>query len=312
MGEFYILQLLRIAPPSTVKPPTATVHRHRHLQGSSYMIMPSLTLYFTKFHELKKMRKYSVQTLLLAFASFLLLFFLSPSIPQPQRYHHFADNRNFFGIPNALNVISNFPFMVIGLIGLVLCHRRSYFNISLEGELWGWKCFYAGVTSVAFGSSYYHLHPDNASLLWDRIPMTIAFASLMATLIIERIDPKKGTHAIVPLIMIGIISNVYWRFFGDIRLYILAQSAACIAIPLMATLLPPMYTHSPYWLWASGFYLLAMLQETTDRVIYALTFHTVSGHTLKHLSAAMVPVILTLMLAKRSVYSGKLLHAKSA
>jgi len=85
--------------------------------------------------------------------------------------------------------------MVIGLIGLVLCHRRSYFNIgyftfpflninsnlayvinvcgiSLEGELWGWKCFYAGVTSVAFGSSYYHLHPDNASLLWDRIPVS--------------------------------------------------------------------------------------------------------------------------------------------
>ncbi|KOM30765.1 hypothetical protein LR48_Vigan01g032000 [Vigna angularis] len=252
------------------------------------------------------MRKYSVQALLLTFVSFLLLFLLSPSIPQPQWYHHFADNRSFFGIPNALNVISNFPFMVIGLIGLVLCHRRSsYFNISLEGELWGWKCFYAGVTSVAFGSSYYHLHPDDASLLWDRIPMTVAFASLMAILIIERIDAKKGIHAIVPLILIGIISNV---FFGDIRLYVLAQSAACIAVPLMATLLPPMYTHSPYWLWASGFYLLAMLQETTDRVIYAFTFHTVSGHTLKHLSAAMVPVILTLMLAKRSVYSEKLLH----
>ncbi|XP_017420702.1 uncharacterized protein LOC108330700 isoform X1 [Vigna angularis] len=259
------------------------------------------------------MRKYSVQALLLTFVSFLLLFLLSPSIPQPQWYHHFADNRSFFGIPNALNVISNFPFMVIGLIGLVLCHRRSsYFNISLEGELWGWKCFYAGVTSVAFGSSYYHLHPDDASLLWDRIPMTVAFASLMAILIIERIDAKKGIHAIVPLILIGIISNVYWRFFGDIRLYVLAQSAACIAVPLMATLLPPMYTHSPYWLWASGFYLLAMLQETTDRVIYAFTFHTVSGHTLKHLSAAMVPVILTLMLAKRSVYSEKLLHAKTA
>ncbi|XP_022639414.1 uncharacterized protein LOC106766436 isoform X1 [Vigna radiata var. radiata] len=271
------------------------------------------------------MRKYSVQALLLTFASFLLLILLSPSIPQPQLYHHFADNRNFFGIPNAPNVISNFPFMVIGLIGLVLCHRRSYFNISLEGELWGWKCFYAGVTSVAFGSSYYHLHPDDASLLWDRIPfhnfdssilvwlleMTVAFASLLAILIIERIDAKKGTHAIVPLIMIGIIINVYWRFFDDIRLYILAQSAACIAIPLMATLLPPMYTHSPYWLWASGFYLLAMLQETTDRVIYAFTFHIVSGHTLKHLSAAMVPAILSLMLAKRSVYSDKLLHAKS-
>ncbi|CAJ1938199.1 unnamed protein product [Sphenostylis stenocarpa] len=273
------------------------------------------------------MRKCTVQALLLALAFFLLLILLTPSIPQPQRYHHFADNRNFFGIPNALNVISNLPFMVIGLIGLVLCHRRNHFNISLEGELWGWKCFYAGVTSVAFGSSYYHLHPDDAGLLWDRIPMTVAFASLMAILIIERIDAKMGTNAIVPLIMVGIMSNLYWRqgyffipfictirlvqdlkFFGDIRLYVLAQIASCIAIPLMATLLPPMYTHSTYWLWASGFYLLAMLQETTDRVIYVLTFRIVSGHTLKHLSAAMVPIILTVMLAKRRVYLGKHLH----
>ncbi|KAE9610327.1 hypothetical protein Lalb_Chr07g0185451 [Lupinus albus] len=79
----------------------------------------------------------------------------------------------------------------------------------------------------------------------------------------------------------------------------------------MALLLPPVYTQSNYWLWASAFYPLAMLQETADKVIYACTFHTVSGHTLKHLSAAMVPVLLTIMLAKRSVDSGKLLHAKS-
>lgn len=61
----------------------------------------------------------------------------------------------------------------------------------------------------------------------------------------------------------------------------------------------------------AGFYVLAMLQEAADRVIYLLTFHIVSGHTLKHLSAAMVPIILTVMLAKRSVYSEKLLHVRN-
>ncbi|KAG5000085.1 hypothetical protein JHK87_021157 [Glycine soja] len=256
------------------------------------------------------MRKCTVQALGLAIAFFLLLILLTPSIPQPQRYHDFADKREFFGIPNALNVISNFLFMVIGLIGLVLCHRMNYFNISisLQGELWGWTCFYVAVTSVAFGSSYYHFGPNDAGLVWDRLPMSVAFASLLAILVIERIDAKKGTISIVPLIMAGIMSNV---FFGDIRLYVLAQGASCIAIPLMATLLPPMYTHSAYWLWASGFYVLAMLQEAADRVIYLLTFHIVSGHTLKHLSAAMVPIILTVMLAKRSVYSEKLLHVRN-
>ncbi|KAK7399608.1 hypothetical protein VNO78_10793 [Psophocarpus tetragonolobus] len=251
------------------------------------------------------MRKGIVQAL----ASFLLLIFLTPSIPQPQQYHHFADNRKLFGIPNALNVISNFAFLVVGLIGLVLCHSKNYFNISLQGEVWGWTCFYVGVTSVAFGSSYYHLDPDDAGLVWDRVPMAVAFASLLAILIIERIDAKKGSISIVLLVTAGIISIVYWRFCGDIRLYLLAQSGSCIAISLMATLLPPMYSHSTYWLWASGFYLLAMLQEAADRVIYILTFHIVSGHTLKHISAAMVPVILTVMLAKRTVNSGKLLHS---
>ncbi|XP_047152683.1 uncharacterized protein LOC124824308 [Vigna umbellata] len=69
----------------------------------------------------------------------------------------------------------------------------------------------------------------------------------------------------------------------------------------MAILLPPMYTHSTYWLWAAGFYLLAKVLEATDEVIYGWTHHIVSGHTLKHLAAAMVPVFLTFMLAKRNV-----------
>eukprot|EP00256_Glycine_max_P062142 XP_014631545.1 uncharacterized protein LOC100783174 [Glycine max] len=199
------------------------------------------------------MRKCTVQALGLAIAFFLLLILLTPSIPQPQRYHDFAEKREFFGLPNAPNVVANFPFMVIGLIGLVLCHRRNYFNISLQGELWGWTCFYVAVTSVAFGSSYYHLGPDDAGLVWDRFPFVIGDVCCF------RVS----------------VGNVYWRFFGDIRLYVLAQGASCIAIPLMATLLPPMYTHSTYWLWTSGFYLLATLQEAADRVIYILTFHII-------------------------------------
>ncbi|GAU24361.1 hypothetical protein TSUD_390700 [Trifolium subterraneum] len=180
------------------------------------------------------------------------------AIPQSQDYHNFADQRTFLGIPNALNVISNFPFLIIGLIGLVLCHYGNYFKLSLQGELWGWTCFYVGVAAVAFGSSYYHLKPNDDTLVWD-------------------------------------------RFFDDLRPYALIQFVPCIAIPLMAILLPPMYTHSTYWLWAAGFYLLAKVLEATDDVVYKWTYHIVSGHTLKHLFAAMVPVFLTFMLAKRSL-----------
>ncbi|KAL5096319.1 hypothetical protein RYX36_000646 [Vicia faba] len=246
------------------------------------------------------MRKRSAYTLGIALICFLVLMILTPSIPQSQDYHNFADQRTFFGIPNALDVISNFPFLIIGLIGLVLSHHRNYFNLSLQGELWGWTCFYVGVAAVAVGSSYYHLKPDDARLVWDRLPMTVAFTSIIAIFIIERIDERKGMISIVPLVLAGVISIMYWRFFDDLRPYALVQFVPLIAIPVMAILLPPMYTHSTYWLWAAGFYLLAKVLEATDDVVYKWTNHIVSGHTLKHLFAAMVPVFLTLMLAKRS------------
>ncbi|VVA94898.1 unnamed protein product [Arabis nemorensis] len=232
---------------------------------------------------------------------------VTPTIPQSQAYHDFADQRTFFGIPSALNVISNFPFLIIGLVGLVLCfYPDDYFRFSLRGEKLGWTCFFVGVTAVAFGSSYYHLHPDDARLVWDRLPMTIAFTSIMAIFVIERIDEHKGTYSIVPLLLAGLVSILYWRFFDDLRPYALVQFVPCIVIPLMAILLPPMYTHSTYWLWAAGFYLLAKVEEAADKPIYSWTHHIISGHSIKHLCAAMVPVFLTLMLAKRTVQTERI------
>lgn len=231
---------------------------------------------------------------------------VTPAIPQSQQYHNFADQRNFLGIPNALNVVSNFPFLVVGLIGLVLCHHGNYFKLSLQGELWGWTCFYVGVAAVAFGSSYYHLKPNDARLVWDRLPMTVAFTSIIGIFIIERIDERKGTVSLIPLLLAGVISIMYWRFFDDLRPYAVVQFVPCLAIPLMAILLPPMYTHSTYWLWAAGFYLLAKIEEAADKPIYNWTHHIVSGHTLKHLCAAMVPVFLTLMLAKRDIETNRI------
>ncbi|KAI3951571.1 hypothetical protein MKX01_018687 [Papaver californicum] len=232
---------------------------------------------------------------------FVVLMVVTPVYPQDETYHDFADHRTFLGIPNMLNVVSNFPFLIVGLIGLVLCHHGNYFRLSLQGELWGWTCFFVGVAAVGFGSSYYHLKPNDATLVWDRLPMTVAFTSIVAIFIIERVDEKKGTISIIPLMMLGIISILYWCYFDDLRPYGVVQFIPLIAIPAMTILMPPMYTHSTYWLWAAGFYLLAKLEEKEDKVIYRWTHHIISGHTLKHLFAAMVPVFLALMLAKREI-----------
>ncbi|KAL1568862.1 hypothetical protein AAHA92_00416 [Salvia divinorum] len=247
------------------------------------------------------MRKRTATAWGIAILCFVVLMLVTPAIPQSQEYHNFADQREFLGIPNFLNVISNFPFLVVGLVGLVLCYYGNYFKLSLPGELFGWTFFFAGVAAVAFGSSYYHLEPNDARLVWDRLPMTVAFTSIIAIFIIERVDARKGTFSIIPLTLAGIVSILYWRFFDDLRPYAVIQFVPCIAIPVMAILLPPMYTHSTHWLWAAGFYILAKIEEAADVPIYNVTFHIMSGHTLKHLCAALVPVFLTLMLAKREV-----------
>ncbi|KAJ1704181.1 hypothetical protein LUZ63_003960 [Rhynchospora breviuscula] len=237
-----------------------------------------------------------------ALVIFVVLMVVTPKIPQAEEYHDFADQRKlFFGIPNTLNVISNIPFFFVGIVGLVLCYWRNYFQLSLQGELVGWTLFYLGVAAVAFGSSYYHLNPNDATLVWDRLPMTVAFTSIMAIFIIERVDEKKGTISLLPLFLAGVLSIMYWRYFDDLRPYAVVQFVPCIVIPIMAIIIPPMYTHSSYWLWAAGFYLLAKVAEAIDKPIYKWTHQIVSGHTLKHLFAAMVPVFLTLMLAKRTI-----------
>ncbi|KAJ4739644.1 hypothetical protein LUZ62_000388 [Rhynchospora pubera] len=237
-----------------------------------------------------------------ALVIFVVLMVVTPKIPQAEEYHDFADQRKlFFGISNTLNVISNIPFFFVGIIGLVLCYWRNYFQLSLQGELVGWTLFYLGVTAVAFVSSYYHLNPNDATLVWDRLPMTVAFTSIMAIFIIERVDEKKGTISLLPLVLAGVLSIMYWRYFDDLRPYAVVQFVPCIVIPIMAIIIPPMYTHSSYWLWAAGFYLLAKVAEAIDKPIYKWTHQIVSGHTLKHLFAATVPVFLTLMLAKRTI-----------
>jgi hypothetical protein len=46
--------------------------------------------------------------------------FLAPPIAQPLSFHHFADDRSLWGIPNFWNVSSNVPFVLIGIYGFWL------------------------------------------------------------------------------------------------------------------------------------------------------------------------------------------------
>ena len=212
---------------------------------------------------------------------------LMPPIPQDPAYHEFADQRTLLGTPNFWNVVSNFPFIVIGAVGLWQ-FRRAPATVAL----------FLGILLTGLGSSYYHLDPNDRTLFWDRLPMAISFMAILAITIEERVDAKTGALLLWPLIAMGVFSLLLWRWTGNLRLYVWVQFFPCLALPLMFLLLPPKYSGTSYWLVAAALYALAKLFEFYDGAIYSVG-GIISGHTLKHLAAAAACVAILRYFQKR-------------
>ena len=197
-----------------------------------------------------------------------------PPMLQDQDYHQFADRRELFGIPNFWNVVSNLPFIAVGIAGLL---RFRHETTSLV--------LFTGLFLTGFGSSYYHLNPTDSSLFWDRLPMTLCFAAILAAVVEERVDARAGVMLLRPLLAIGIFSLLLWRWTDDLRLYAWAQFFPFVTLILILQLFPPKYTGALYWIAALALYALAKLLEFLDDKIFSFGSN-VSGHTLKHLAAA--------------------------
>jgi hypothetical protein len=210
---------------------------------------------------------------------------LAPRIAQPESYHHFADRRGRLGIANFGDVASNVAFAVAGIWGLfALLQKPARVEFVEARERWPYFVLFVGLLLTAWGSSYYHLAPDNARLVWDRLPMTIGFMSLVAAIIAERIDVKAGLALLPVLLIIGIASVLQWhvsevRGEGDLRFYGAVQVYAVLMV-LVALLMQPRYTRTYDLAIVGGFYVLAKILETEDHAIFGHG-HVVSGHTLK-------------------------------
>jgi len=203
-------------------------------------------------------------------------------IPQDLNYHSFADVRTLFSVPNFWNVFSNLPFLLVGIYALYQMLRLN--AIALDGQMKKvYVFFFVGVSLVAFGSAYYHLEPNNHTLIWDRLPMVVAFMSLLT---------------------IGISSVVYWVYTesvgeGDVRLYFFVQFFPMIVIPVLLLKFKSAYTlHQGYW-YLIGAYILAKLFEYYDEPIYDI-LRFISGHSLKHIVASFGLFILVRTFIQRT------------
>ena len=216
---------------------------------------------------------------------------LAPAMPQSLAYHAFADDRTIGSIPNALNVLSNLPFLVGGVAGLLLIQRGGgAFTEPRERLLY--QVFFLGALLTSFGSSWYHLAPDNARLVWDRLPMTLGFSGLVCAAIAERADAGLGRGMLWEVLLLGAGTVFWWqlteqRGHGNVIPYGAFQGWSVLVILLLILAFPAFrYSHGSLLVWAATWYALAKLFETFDADVYHLTGGTVSGHTIKHLLAA--------------------------
>lgn len=217
-----------------------------------------------------------------------------PPIPQDLAYHAFADRRTILGVPYALNVLSNVGFVVAGVWSLARVARASL--PAWERAAGG--LFAVGLVLTGLGSAWYHLAPDNATLVWDRLPLSALFPTVFAVVIGDRVGVGAGRALLAPLALGAVGSVVWWRLADDLRPYALAQFLPMLLIPLMLALLPGRRPVGPL-LWGIGLYATAKVAELADPVVFALT-GVVSGHTLKHLLAAAASALIALWLAPSS------------
>jgi len=133
--------------------------------------------------------------------------------------------------------------------------------------------------------------------------MAIVFMAFSDIIIGEHISPRLGRLLLFPLLALGAASVAYWHFteeggHGDLRLYVIVQYLPVLLIPLVLLFFPSRLSHVRL-IWAVlGAYALAKLLELSDHLVFSLS-HIVSGHTLKHLVAALGTYIFLVALRKR-------------
>ncbi len=227
---------------------------------------------------------------------------LATPVPLGDHYHDFADKRTLLGIPNCLDVLSNVPFIIVGVWG-VFWQLRSR---PLPPEWLSYSAFFAGVALTGAGSFFYHLNPGNSRLAWDLLPMTCSFMSMIVAFVMERINLRAGCWIFAPLLALGLSSVAYWRFTelegrGDYRFYLFVEFFPAVVLAMVVALFPPKYTRADDLAIAFSLFVLAKLFELFDRETFFI-LGVASGHTLKHLTAGFCCFwILRMLMLRRPI-----------
>ena len=224
-------------------------------------------------------------------------------IAQPAHYNEFADQSALFGIPHAGDVLSNIGFAMVAMWGWIRL-RPQRDHAALRNGWCGYQLFLIGLVLTAVGSGYYHLAPNNERLVWDRLPIGLAAAGVLAGV---RAETRRNTHAsrYAAIITVLAILSVGWWYYtdspqhpGDLRPYLLLQGLPLVLVPLwQAIYRAPRRDRIAFGV-AVLLYVLAKLAEVWDHELLA-ALEWISGHTLKHLLATAAAGVLIGRLSQR-------------
>lgn len=215
-----------------------------------------------------------------------------PSLAQSPLYHHFADQRTLLGIPHALDVLSNLPFLLLGLLGLGRLQRIAeprWRGLALLLSL--------GLFSTCLGSGVYHLAPGDSGLLYDRLGMLVLFAAILGLAAADRLGFAAARLALGGVLLAGAASLWVWWALDNLLPWVVLQAGGMLMLLALAFCRP---LHSGYALRLGlclACYVLAKLCELGDAQLFRLSGELLSGHSLKHLFAglAVLPMLLPLV-----------------
>jgi Ceramidase len=222
-------------------------------------------------------------------------------IAQDLAYHKFSDCREFLGVAHFMDVMSNIPFVIIGFIGIRLA--RKTFRKGTMAEFLMTFVLFVGVFFTGLGSAFYHYTPNNFTLIFDRLPMTLVFTAFFATIIYDYVDRRAGAWVFYLLLVIGVYSIFHWYYTeiigqGDLRLYAFIQFFPVLAVPLILIFYKNANLYTTQILYVFGAYTLAKLFEYFDTQVFEF-LGFISGHTIKHLFSALAVYFVYTIYKKR-------------
>ncbi|MBI3575845.1 MAG: hypothetical protein HY083_09370, partial [Gammaproteobacteria bacterium] len=141
--------------------------------------------------------------------------------------------------------------------------------------------------------------PNNGTLVWDRLPMSVGFMGLSVAVLAEHVSLRLEKYLLAPAIVLGLASVITWHYTDDLRLYVLVQFLPLLLLPAILLLFDSPYTHRGLLPLALAIYVIAKLAEHYDREVFEMTGEIVSGHSLKHLLAALALLVVYVMLRRR-------------